>query len=49
MTPEELKEALDSGKTIQELADAAGIELPERPDLTEQKAECGPRGAAGGN
>ena len=31
MTVEKIQEALDSGQTLQELAEAAGIELPGRP------------------
>jgi len=31
MTVEKIQEALDNGQTLQELAEAAGIELPERP------------------
>ena len=31
MTEQELQAAIESGQTIQELADAAGVELPARP------------------
>lgn len=37
MTAEELKTALDSGKTIHEIASGKGIELPERPAFTERR------------
>ncbi len=39
MSVDELKEALDSGKTIQELADEAGVELPSRAQIGEKVAE----------
>jgi len=36
MTPDELKDALESGKTVDDIAEEKGVELPERPSFEDR-------------